>query len=151
MLVWKSKAVSLLLAIVCIALSYFSVIFSQSSASGRVTWNCSGRAAVLLSSRSRCVRESSAREQRAFLAGCRGLGLCSEGRVRSAPRSRSARPRVRSHGHPGLGRREAAPLGTAAPCARAAWDTAARSCYRKNVFCYLVQQACGHLPRNLGW
>lgn len=51
-LVWKSIAVSLLLAIVCIALSYFSVIFSQISESGLITWNCSGWAAVLFFRRS---------------------------------------------------------------------------------------------------
>lgn len=30
-------------------------------------------------------------------------------------------------------------LGTATPCARVAWDTTGKSCYRKNVFCYLIQ------------
>lgn len=68
---------------------------------------------------------------------------------RAVPRSRELSwqavglgPCSRSHRQ---GRREC-PAGTAAPCASTVWDTAARTCHRNNVFCYLVKQACGYLP-----
>lgn len=81
--VWESMVVSLLLAIVCIALSCFSVIVSQIRGSGwllwvKCGWNCCGWAAVPLFSCWHVVEQSSAQEQRAFLAGCGAGTLLQE-------------------------------------------------------------------------
>lgn len=78
-LVRKSIVVSVLLATVCMALSYFSVTFSQSVSLGGFR----GGAALRVSGGAPGAAERSrAREQSAFLAGCPGLG----------PRSRSSLP-----------------------------------------------------------